>query len=127
MIGWGRNSFHKKRAGTRYAELVFLHPVGSPSHVVQSGSSEAPNINVLFFKLGWVRCDFRKNCVGTRYAELVFFYPVGSTGHIVHSGPSEARNIEALFFMLECDRYGYHKKRDRTSVSKFDRNKKIGP
>jgi hypothetical protein len=29
LLGWGQYRFDKKRAGTRYAELVFLHPVGS--------------------------------------------------------------------------------------------------
>jgi hypothetical protein len=34
MLDWDLHGFHKKRAGTRCAELVFLHLVGSMGHVV---------------------------------------------------------------------------------------------
>jgi hypothetical protein len=27
MLGWDLYGFHKKRTGTRYAELVFFHPM----------------------------------------------------------------------------------------------------
>jgi hypothetical protein len=41
MLGWGWCCFNKKRAGTRYAELVFLHLVVSAGHIVDSGASGA--------------------------------------------------------------------------------------
>jgi hypothetical protein len=37
----GRCDFHKKHAGTRYNELVFLHLVGFVGHLVHSGASSA--------------------------------------------------------------------------------------
>jgi hypothetical protein len=37
MFRWDRFRFNKKHDGTRYAKLVFSHPVVSVSHVVHSG------------------------------------------------------------------------------------------
>jgi hypothetical protein len=73
MLEWAWCSFHKKRDGTRYAELVFLHPVGSAGYVVHSSVSGA-------------RCGFHKKRDGTRYTELVFLHAMGYVGHVVHSG-----------------------------------------
>jgi hypothetical protein len=39
MLKWGQFSFQKKRTGRRYAELVFLHPVGPAGRVVLFSSS----------------------------------------------------------------------------------------
>jgi hypothetical protein len=41
MLGWHRYGFYKKRTGPHYAELVFLNPMGSRCHVVDSGASRA--------------------------------------------------------------------------------------
>jgi hypothetical protein len=41
MLGCDWYGFHKKHVGTRYAKLVFLHPVESSGHVVHFGASGA--------------------------------------------------------------------------------------
>jgi hypothetical protein len=84
MLGWDRYGLNKKRIGSRYAELVFLHPVGPASEVVRSGASGARIVDALIFMLVWARCNFHKKHHGTRYAELVFLHPVGSAGHVMH-------------------------------------------
>jgi hypothetical protein len=39
MLGWDWYRFHKKCVRTLYAEIMFLHPVGSMGHVLHSDAS----------------------------------------------------------------------------------------
>jgi hypothetical protein len=41
MFGWAQSGLHRKHAGTCYAQLVFLHPIGSAGLVVHYGASRA--------------------------------------------------------------------------------------
>jgi hypothetical protein len=88
MLGWDRYGFHKTPAGTRYAELVLLHSMGSICHIVHFSLSWPQNNNALFFMLGWAWCGFHKKGAGTCYAELLFLLPLGFVGHIVRSRTS---------------------------------------
>jgi hypothetical protein len=85
---WDRFGFNKKHTGSRYTEVVFLHPVGSVGHDVHFDASGSRNITALFFLLGWDWYGFNKMRAGRSYAELMFFHLVGSVGHVVHSGVS---------------------------------------
>jgi hypothetical protein len=55
MLRWDRYGFDKKCVETRYAELVFLHPMGSANHVVHYDAIGAQNVGTLFFMVGWDR------------------------------------------------------------------------
>jgi hypothetical protein len=110
MLRWDRYGFDKKHDETRYAELLFLHPMGATGHVVHSGVSGEPNIDARFFMLGWDPYGLDKKCARTSYAELLFLHPVGSAGDLVHSGASEVRNGDALFFIVGWEWYRFDKK-----------------
>jgi hypothetical protein len=47
--------FHKKHVRTHYAELLFLHLLGSAGHVKHSVTTRDQNINTLFFMVRWDR------------------------------------------------------------------------
>jgi hypothetical protein len=64
MLGWDRYGFDKRRIGTRYTELVLLHPVGSTSHVLHSVAYGMPNVNTLFSCLGGTKSDSIKSAHG---------------------------------------------------------------
>jgi hypothetical protein len=89
MLGWDWYGFEKKNIGTRYVELVFLHPAGSTGRVVHFGASRAQNIDALFFMLLWDRDRFDQKSTRKCYTELVFLHPVGSASPVVHFGASE--------------------------------------
>jgi hypothetical protein len=60
MLGWERCGIHKNCVGTRYDELLFLHPVRSAGHIVHLGASRERLIDTLFFKHRWDRYGFDK-------------------------------------------------------------------
>jgi hypothetical protein len=88
LLRWDQYGFQKKYIRTRYAELLFLRPVGSTGHVVPFGAAEERIIDTIFFEVRWGQYGFDKKCFRTRYAELLFSHLVGSVGHIVHSDAS---------------------------------------
>jgi hypothetical protein len=83
MLGWDQYGFHKKCVGTRYAKLIFLHPVGCAGHVVHSVASGAQNVDALLFIFQWDRFRLNKKRVETRYTKLVFWLLVVYAGHVV--------------------------------------------
>jgi hypothetical protein len=71
MLGW-LGAVSIKSARTSYADLVFLHPVGSEGHVVHSGASVLRNFDAIFSMLHWDRCGSQKKRVGHGVPNLCF-------------------------------------------------------
>jgi hypothetical protein len=92
MLVWGQYGFDNKRVGTRYAELVLLHPVGSMGRVVHFGASGSRNVDELFFMLGRTVTNSTK---GTPIQVRLFasILICGSRGHSGASVPQNRRYI----------------------------------
>jgi hypothetical protein len=84
MLRWARCRFHKKRDGTRYAELVFLHLVGSAGHVVHNNASGVRIVDALIFHACVGLVQFPQKARRDRLSRTCVFHPVGSVGLIVH-------------------------------------------
>jgi hypothetical protein len=80
MLGWDQYGFEKKCTKTRYADLVFLHLVGSAGHVMHSGASGERNIDILFSCSGGSGTDLRKS--GTRHVMLNFSFCIRWDLHV---------------------------------------------
>jgi hypothetical protein len=63
-LRWDRYGFDKKCIRTRYAELLFLYPVGSLSHAVHSGASGHKSSTHNFSSLGGTGTDLTKSGSG---------------------------------------------------------------
>jgi hypothetical protein len=66
MLGWDRYGFDRKSDGTRYAKILFLHPMGSVGHVVHSSALGALNVPALFFHARVGPVQFPKKRIETR-------------------------------------------------------------
>jgi hypothetical protein len=73
LLGWDQYGFHKNCVRTRYAELLFLHHVGTMAHVVHSGASGARNVNTLFFMLSGTSTDLTKGVLGHITLNFCFY------------------------------------------------------
>jgi hypothetical protein len=51
MPSWAQCGFHKKWAGTCYAEVMFLHEVESAGHIGHFGKSRVRNVDATIFML----------------------------------------------------------------------------
>jgi hypothetical protein len=119
MLEWDRCGFHKKRARTCYAELVFfasgrIYGSCSAFRCVQGVKRQH---TIFHARVGPVRIP--QTAHRDTLCQTSGFASVGSVGHVVRSGAFAARNDDTLFFMHGWDRYEFHKKRDTTRYAEF--------
>jgi hypothetical protein len=90
MAEWDCYGYEKKRTGTHYAELVFLHPVGSAIHMVHFVVFGARNVDPLFSHSGGPSAVSIKGGLGHIMPNLCFCIWWDIRGHVVHCGASGA-------------------------------------
>jgi hypothetical protein len=96
MHEWAWCGSHKMRTGTRYIELVFLHPLGYVGHVVHSGARGTKCLCTIFHaRVGPVRIP--QIAYRDMLSRTSVLYSVGSTGHVVHSSASGVGTQMAYF------------------------------
>jgi hypothetical protein len=72
MLGWDQCGFDKKCIGTRYAELLFLHPAGSAGHVVHFVHPASESSTNYFSSSVWTGTDWTKSASGHVMPNLGF-------------------------------------------------------
>jgi hypothetical protein len=77
ILRWDRYGFHKKLIATHYAELVFLHPVGSVGHVVHPVRPGRETSIYYFSYSDGTSTDSTKSTSGHIMSNLCFLHPVG--------------------------------------------------
>jgi hypothetical protein len=79
--------FPQKSTNTGYAELLFLHPMGSTGDVVHSSARPGHEILTHYFPCsGGTGTDPINSSLGHVMPNLCFCIRWGSAGHVVHSG-----------------------------------------
>jgi hypothetical protein len=74
MLVWDRHGFNKICDGTRYAELVILHPLVSLGHIVVSGSSGHKTATHYFSSSGGTGKDSIKSMTGQVTPNMCFYF-----------------------------------------------------